>query len=531
MPRSPSRDLADRFDGNRDYVRRWDGVRRAKYALAAVALVVPVGWAAYDLAGPRPTAEYAHTHGPLAQVHAVWDGDCAACHRAHGVADLRDPSSLLRVKDRWHDLTCEKCHAGPAHHKTVADGGAFHNDCANCHHDHGGRGNSLVRIADSHCTGCHADLPGHTSGPPQYHASITDFAASHPEFRPLTEPPKRALKFSHAVHTTPGLPHTAGGKEMLTGKTLRALFGDAAANRYETPGQPNELIQLKCADCHQLDGGGADPKADPFLRDAPRRSILPARAEGAYDLPVNFDAHCKACHPLTGPDAGGDFAGFEVPHRQQPAELKDVLLGEYARRLATAEPKAAPPAIGTSGRFTFPRDDPAAVTFRAEADRRATDALTLLVNGGAGIGGYACGKCHTTDPATDPAKVRIRVLPDHTVWFPHAKFNHVAHRGQACTDCHPGAAEQLAAGRPIVENEPVQITGVGSCRACHAPAGTVVETGPGTTVAALGVRHACTDCHRYHNGDHPLQGRGAAARDPARPLSADEFRRGGRVQE
>jgi mono/diheme cytochrome c family protein len=525
MPRSPSRDLADRYDGNRDYVRRWDGVRRAKYALAAVALVVPVGWAAYDLAGPRPTADYAHTHGPLAEVHAPWDGDCAACHRSHGVSELRDPFSLLRVKDRWHDLSCEKCHAGPAHHTTVADGGAFHAACANCHHDHAGRTNSLVRIVDSHCTRCHADLPAHTAGPPQFHASVTDFAATHPEFRPLTEAPKRTLKFSHAVHMTPGLPHTPGGKEVLTGNVLRKLFSEEAARRYEVPGKPDDPIRLTCASCHQLDGRDG-PADDPFLRGEPRRAIQPSRAEGAYYLPVNFDAHCKACHPLTAPAVAGDPAGFELPHRQQPAELKDVLLGEYARRLATAERKPTSPPSSLSGRFTAPRDDPAAATFRAEADRRVKDALALVVGGGSG-----CGKCHTTDPAADPAKVRVHELPDRPVWFPHAKFSHAAHRGLTCADCHPGTDRPLAPGEPIVENEPVRIAGVGKCRECHAPAGRAVETGPGTTAVALGVRHACTDCHRYHHGDHPLLGRGAAARAPARPLSADEFRRGGRSRE
>ena len=38
-----------------------------------------------------------------------------------------------------------------------------------------------------------------------------------------------------------------------------------------------------------------------------------------------------------------------------------------------------------------------------------------------------------------------------------------------------------------------------------------------------GVRHNCVDCHRYHNGDHPLQGRGAAAFDPPKKTTIAEW--------
>ena len=34
---------------------------------------------------------------------------------------------------------------------------------------------------------------------------------------------------------------------------------------------------------------------------------------------------------------------------------------------------------------------------------------------------------------------------------------------------------------------------------------------------------ACTECHRYHNGDHPFQGVGAAARRGAAELSLERF--------
>jgi len=52
------------------------------------------------------------------------------------------------------------------------------------------------------------------------------------------------------------------------------------------------------------------------------------------------------------------------------------------------------------------------------------------------------------------------------------------------------------------------------CATCHSPSGTNVTLDDGTKVSGGGVRHACTDCHRYHHGDLQLQGRGSATYDP-----------------
>src|SRR5204863_15724 len=63
----------------------------------------------------------------------------------------------------------------------------------------------------------------------------------------------------------------------------------------------------------------------------------------------------------------------------------------------------------------------------------------------ASLSGYACGKCHYT--TTTPAKeTRIAPIPNKTVWFAHAKFNHVSHRGVRCADCHPGTESSFRAG-------------------------------------------------------------------------------------
>ncbi|HSQ54147.1 MAG TPA: hypothetical protein VLM40_00250, partial [Gemmata sp.] len=182
MPRSPSRDLSDRFEGNRRYFHRPTRLGRAKAILLAVALVATAVWSLADVLFPTQ-AVLAHTHGPISNPHVHWEDDCTACHREQSPRDL-GLGSIFRARDRWHDLTCEKCHAGPPHVSTLPD---VDRDtearCSTCHHEHGGRLNSLVRISDDHCTRCHADLPAHhIAGNSTCASPITTFTQNHPEF-------------------------------------------------------------------------------------------------------------------------------------------------------------------------------------------------------------------------------------------------------------------------------------------------------------------------------------------------------------
>jgi hypothetical protein len=180
---------------------------------------------------------------------------------------------------------------------------------------------------------------------------------------------------------------------------------------------------------------------------------------------------------------------------------------------------------GPGGRFD-PRRSPALATFRAEVDRLSSAARAALLPGATApgpdalklaSGGYACGKCHDLAGA-GKGEARVAEMTTNPVWFPHSRFSHVAHRGVSCAACHPGTGPAYHGEGWDAEKEPIRIAGVDSCRQCHAPRG----AGGG------GVRHGCTDCHRYHNGDHPLQGRAAGARDPGEPLRPHEFFRGGR---
>jgi hypothetical protein len=537
MPRSPSRDLSDRYTGKRGYFRNPDRLRWWKYALAWLALAGAVAWVVVDVLKP-PGAAYAHTHGPLASVHGAFDNNCAACHVAHSPADL-SPAGLFETRARWHDLTCEKCHAGAAHHASpTAEAQAFHKRCSNCHHDHNGRQHSLVRLPDTHCTHCHTDLSKHhdpsksLAGGTPYQNKVTSFVSDHPEFRSLDlKAQPRTLKFSHAVHMSPGQAYTAGGKEAMTIGHVKELSGATAAERYRKAGQADsDLVKLECASCHQLDPGRGTAEFDK-LKDVltptgePVRSLLPPRPEGAYFLPVNFEAHCRSCHPLAAPEgvsAGKVLKRFEVPHRKQPTDLLGDLSAGYLKRMSeTGHPALAVPAE-PGGKLDTP-PTAASRTLAEETNRLAAAAQRQLFTGDAG-----CAKCHQTKGsiealATEP--LRISPVPDRTVWMAHAKFNHAAHRGATCASCHPGTAPAYISPKAAAESEPVQILGLESCRACHSPLGTKVTVN-GETVLGGGTRHGCTDCHRYHHGDQPMQGRGGKSWFPAEPRSIADWLKG-----
>ncbi len=553
MPRSPSRDLSDRFIGKRGYFRWPDPLRRGKIALSWVALLSAAAWGVVDVAEPVQRVQYSHSHGRLANVHAAFDNNCEACHKAHGLDEF-NPVSVFNVRDRWHDMTCEKCHGGPAHHASANDEALkFHNRCSNCHHDHNGRLGSLVRLADKDCNQCHENLgkyfvppdpkkprPGELYEP--YQNKITNFVKDHPEFRslgkkdekgnfePVNNP--RTLKFSHAVHMSPGQAYTDGGGEAMTVDKLRKFGGDAAVARYAAGAAGDAKIQLACASCHALDAGAGTADfakiKDTLAKGDPTHALLPPRAEGAYFLPVNFEVHCRSCHPAQAKegvskvgDAEYHVPPFDVSHRKQPADLVPELRAGYLRGLSALKHPALKRPLELGGKLELQPNDLTQRTLSQEVDRLATDAEAIMFSGG------ICAKCHSVVPGEGKAKPRVAVVPDRTVWFKHAKFNHASHRGATCATCHPGTGAAFVSPTEADKPEPVQIVGVKTCQACHSPPGTDVNFEvDGKKIVGGGARHACTDCHRYHNGDYSLQGRGAAARDPGRPLNLIEWLQG-----
>lgn len=527
MPRSPARDLSDRYDKNRGYFRNRDPFWRWKMIFSGIALGFVVLWAAADVVKPSLTA-YGHTHGRLAGVHAAYDDNCAACHAEYKPSDFSF-GNLLKPRERWHDLTCNKCHSGPAHHLSLNKEGAKHHEtCSNCHHDHEGRLNSLVRLNDADCTKCHADLSKWTAAKPAYEEKVTNFVTNHPPFRSLDiETKPRTLKFSHAVHMNPGAAYAPDGGGGLTLDQVAKLSSADAAKRYQKPGQKGtDLVQLDCASCHRLDSGaGTDAfeqlkgQLDKFGQ--PAKAVQPLRGDGAYFQPVNFEAHCRACHPLGAFDgtAGGKVVpGFELPHRVAPKALEETVKAGYIRSALRTDLKPVPEGNDPGGRL----DNAAKAVGNLDAlAKREMDRLlrpvTDKVEAGGAVSSEGCFKCHTPD---DKDAKALKPVADRTVWFEHAKFNHASHRGASCATCHPGTEGRKTNRTDADKPEPVLIKGAATkdtknlCATCHSPSGTNVTLDDGTKVSGGGVRHACTDCHRYHHGDLPLQGRGSATYDP-----------------
>ncbi len=163
--------------------------------------------------------------------------------------------------------------------------------------------------------------------------SVSRFdTAHHPEFR--TTPDDRAMsprrvKFNHARHLAAGLTLEEGGMPFTFAQLApqdRARYGWALGQELDVP------VRLACAACHQLDG--EDQVGGVLERRANR---MPARSPGASMLPVVFDVHCAACHPLP---FDASFPEKQVPHGVAPAELNAKLRQFYAAQVVRADPAA-----------------------------------------------------------------------------------------------------------------------------------------------------------------------------------------------
>ncbi len=542
---SPSRERVERYRGG---LRRYFRVnpfedRKVFYTLVAViASVLMLGlWTV--MRSDRP-----YSHGPVAEVHASFDAKCEACHKP---PSQRASSGLFDPQSRWMALECQTCHRGPEHHRDMIwpsdwpaqnTGDPLSNDaeCAACHHDHNGKNFSLVRLSDDHCLKCHADLAkSHKTGSPAFALKVENFhdpAGGHPEFRKIENEKKepngqvaRNIRFSHSHHMSPGIGYSSDSKLKVTKKNLKDLNPDdpkVVDQYFAASDGPDAVVQLDCKHCHQLDAERGDPRdhSKPWanLAGEPRESIQPPRAQGAYFLPINFEAHCQACHPLKAPeltsDAGQKFPSFYLPHRKQPGELQEVLRARYSGYILSE--KGKPELLNKNV------TDEDVLKVGSQVDQAVRKSLLKLlpsVNPKAAnaMSGGTCTECHKLEGGAgklEDSKIVVPNIP--TVWFERSKFDHVAHRAYDCLSCHPNTGTPKEFDFKTIYTGPdqkINILGVDSCRECHAPQGHGKKA-DGSRSERDGVRNNCTDCHRYHNGDFPLQGLGAAARDPKAKL-------------
>ncbi len=432
-----------------------------------------------------------HSPGRLAAAHVLYDDQCAACH-----ADFSPVSSgnwLAVSLGRTHaaDAACMECHESSNHHnKEKTDRRPA---CTACHLEHRGREASLTRTPDSQCASCHADLAKSVvegSKTTLANASFFD-KGNHPAFGAPTD--TRRLKFNHKLHLTPGMQRTEGAESFTLAKVdarYRTLY-DAGA-RLEDP------VRLQCKSCHQLDSRDFPLPAE-VLSSLPVDAVQPPRPPGATMLPIVYEQHCQACHPLAFEAPEGtdtSTAGAIAPHRQQPSEIRRFLEAFYLNRLQKSRAEIMKqPFPPLPGRPLTPEQ----TQLGDEIAKRVQRAEQQLYTSN-----KVCGECHY--PSTPPEKLPanrlsdLKIEPTHIpeVWYQKANFTHTPHRQLECLACHEGAdtRAELIAGVPGPGPRPL-LPAIDNCLNCH-------NSG--------GARQDCVACHRYHDGDNPLNGPGSAAR-------------------
>jgi hypothetical protein len=424
-----------------DYFRRQRGLKRWRRILTWLTLAV-------CLAGVTVAAVLPHTPrliqaGKLSSAHRMFHDDCGRCH----LEEFQTTKKLLDWSGDIHvvsDKACTSCHDGPAHNGVALSPPA----CAECHREHRGR-LSLARVADGHCTACHADLQARRYGGASglKYRDVKSFeAGEHPDIAPLKDAGQ--LHFNHAAHLKEG-----------------GILG-----------RDRKMVQLQCIECHRPD---------------------PA---GRYMQPINYEQHCAQCHPLSIQLSGialtteklrnavSEFNKEPAPHRE-PAIVRGVL---RERLLKFAQDNPLTPVeknVRLVDSALFGKHGPSEVEWqqaRQGLDRiegrlfsanQKDFAEDVLFNKGGG-----CVFCHIEEKRT-PGGGELSPLPVYrktaieTRWLKHARFSHERHRMLHCSQCHEAKKSE--------KTSDVLMPALATCQECHKQ--------------SVGVRTDCTECHSYHD--------------------------------
>jgi hypothetical protein len=476
-----------------DYFRHASPLDRWRLWLAIIALAATLAWIGWAVVNGK-AAQLRYSPGSLAEAHALWDDQCEACHIPFQPIKATNLPLLARGA-RPADARCRNCHAGAPHH---AAAGALADSCAECHHEHGGRNVSLVRLPDLNCVQCHANLAGHVAGKTGYR-DVQGFDLNHhPDFRLTRENAKDPgqLKFNHQLHMSPGM-HVAGQADPRW--TLANLSPNDRGHYRLTGQRDTDRVILECGSCHRLAPVSAN--------------ALPGGSDAAsgYMQPVTYDAHCRACHPLTVEPATGDQPAIEVVHGQSPAAVHRRLTENYLGRYLAEQGSildARVESMPLPGRLSPEQTVPIHNVINA----RVLAAEKTLYQGQ-----QSCALCHELQPTgglelaeslTVGGSPRLDIVKTAVpaVWFQSAKFSHVAHQSMQCRDCHAGAYSDSPAAS--THGSDIMIPGIANCVQCHAP----------RSAQAGGARYDCTECHGYH---------GREAKDGLAHLDIERFILGG----
>jgi hypothetical protein len=482
-----------------DSFRRTGWIERWRFWGPVLLVAIFVLWRGVDAWVQELPGRTWHTPGQLATAHVYYDDQCSVCHEAFTPVSASNWLGDSLGRSHAGDAKCMECHENFNH--SASENPDRRPSCTACHVEHRGRMHSLVHTPDGQCTMCHASLVkklAHKAETQLANVSAFD-KASHPDFRPAQDATadKRRLKFNHKLHLTPGFQRTQQGEAFTLEKVdprYQSLYGSQA--------NLNEAVHLQCKSCHQLDSRDFSPPADVFS-DVPRNAVTPARPPGSTMLPIVYEQHCQGCHPLAfeaTKAAGKGWQGVVAPHRQQPAEIRRFLAAYYLEQLRKTNPGAfQQPFPPLPGKSPSPEQQvlSSAINDRVE---RAEKQLYL--------GKKVCGECHYIDPAPERLAseklVDLKIEPTQVpeVWFTRANFTHTPHRMLDCLACHAGAdkRDELSAGTPP-QRVGRLLPGIDNCLNCH-----------NSSISGGGARQDCVACHRYHDGEHPLSGKGTAAR-------------------
>jgi Cytochrome c7 and related cytochrome c len=515
----------------KDYFKKPDGLQRTKLRFSALALFLVLAWCALGMDWTGRSGKFTSAldlranHGTLAKVHSAWDHKCEACHVPFEPIDGRpllatSSSAVSRTSDRL----CMSCHAGPIHHTAIRESDI--RSCAECHRDHRGREASLVKLDDVECTRCHASLKDYLNkdvkpaGAREFADEITRFDLKHPPFRPnastlaadnKTLQDRGGLKFNHALHMTPGIVKKPGD----TPYTVKDIPVESERSRYGK--SEKEAVTLDCSSCHVLEASdlksGPNPSVSPIAR--------PVRSDGKYYQPVSFETQCRACHDLNFDPRS---PAIRAPHGVQPEIVVAFLRKTFAAQLFDEKPNLLEKFVPGEG---LPGKTPVESSLRQDFEGAILKAEQVLF----GENKQSCHECHESvkdEGSLVPKQVVATNVP--AVWFTHAAFDHTAHRGVSCRDCHAQSYAMESDGVSLVKDasrsgKDVNLPDLENCRKCHAPAGRDGGWLPWSspTNSTGGVAHNCTECHTYHNGDHSLAGVGARAEDATTHRQIEQF--------
>ena len=454
-----------------DFYKSPDRIQRLRFrSLVVVVLVLAV----YLGSSLSPGSSQRYSHGPLCRAHAALETRCHECHTDFQAIQPQAWGAAWEGVQVANAAKCSVCHPeATTHHADMtklevsADMG-----CSSCHRDHRGVEADLTRVSDHVCLDCHRDLAAIrlTNAPElsEDRSQVTAFApGQHPQFASLVADTGN-VKFNHHLHMTAGLTKTGTTRGAMT---LEDLPDDDWRDAYRVAGQEDSAaIQLTCASCHQRD--------DTAGRLAGK--IRPG-SDGEFMLPITYDAHCQACHPLQY-RAGQDIA--DVPHGISIPAVQAAVASNIARTFlmeqAADETTPRPPQPIPGPRWGWnPTGEERDARFPSEVEK----ALLPLLQTEQG-----CQKCHDlNEQQTDFSDNVTPRIP--ASWFQHSGFHHRSHQIVDCQHCHPQAYPGNSQQQP--DQDTVMIRGLDSCVECHTD---VVSA----EVPFSGTRSECMTCHRYH---------------------------------